>query len=298
MDIQNLTASILLADLRRRGFFLKPGEIHDIIKASKAISNLIYADDIDRDAGGEPEMAEPNLVTIMDPPDAWGVRHNMGLAELAARLGSPITHDRRGNVIWYDDFESGICNWIGRGSGVAWEVSWSAKTSRRGAFSCYMATTPLIGAYVGIEKYIAYASISNTGLEISIANVANWDYMLMGFIHYTRTDRRTLQVKYEQATGKWYYYDALGAPIYTGTTVKLEESIKQANIIKLVYDASLREYKHLIVNGVITDLSGIPLLIGGTTGFLDVTLRIYIYSDSNAAAEAYVDDVIITQNEP
>ena len=35
----------------------------------------------------------------------------LDLGELAARLGSPVTFDRRGDVAWIDDFAGGVSNW-------------------------------------------------------------------------------------------------------------------------------------------------------------------------------------------
>ena len=43
------------------------------------------------------------------------------LGELAARLGSIVSHDRRGDVIWLDGFEDGLDKWqpTTSGSGAA-----------------------------------------------------------------------------------------------------------------------------------------------------------------------------------
>ena len=54
MDIQTLIASLLIVDLQRGGYFKAPTDTKDVIKASKMVSNILYADAIDREAGGEP----------------------------------------------------------------------------------------------------------------------------------------------------------------------------------------------------------------------------------------------------
>ncbi|GAI56753.1 unnamed protein product, partial [marine sediment metagenome] len=57
------------------------------------------------------------------------------MGELAVRLGSIVTHDRRGDVIWMDNFDSGIAKWYQFASDDDGLVEWSAERSRSGGFS-------------------------------------------------------------------------------------------------------------------------------------------------------------------
>jgi len=57
------------------------------------------------------------------------------MGELAARLGSINTYDRRGDVIFLDSFESGLTAWSPSSACTGSDLVQSAKHARSGGFS-------------------------------------------------------------------------------------------------------------------------------------------------------------------
>lgn len=297
MDIQNLIASIQLADLQRRGYFKPPGDIKAIARASKQVSNLIYADDIDRDAGGEPEMAEPNLVTIMDPPDAWGVRHSLGLAELAARLGSPVTYDRRGDVIWYDDFESGVEKWryIGAGGGL----DWASDAVAKGGFSGKLYTKNVADSSVLGLTYLPMPLLSKIGIELSLFRSVNTKYIIIELLLYDGTNRYDARATYTLATETWQYQDSGGVDHNLLPTLELSPTYTQFHVIKLVADFTTGLYTRLLVNNIFYDLSNLAMQATAAPAQApSLHLNLSVTTNANISASIHIDNVILTQNEP
>ena len=88
------------------------------------------------------------LAVMTDPEDVFGNPHYIGLAEAAVRLGGISTHDRRGEIIWQDSFESGTVTprWVTATNGAASLVKASAAKARNGAFSMLLQTDGAAGS--------------------------------------------------------------------------------------------------------------------------------------------------------
>lgn len=298
MDISNLTASILLADLQRRGFFKQPGSINDIIAASKLVSEILYTDDVNRDAGNEPGLKELSLVTIMDPPDRWGTRHNLGLAELAARLGSPAMFSRTGEVIAYDNFENGIEQWYRTGPG-AWEVNWDAQYFKTGGFSCQLKTAVTVGFLATMTKHIGYPVLSPFGMEASFSYTANWAYLTFHVRFQSPTELLWASLRYNHATSKMQYGTAFGVwvdiPNFDFTAMGLPYAF---DTLKLTVDFKAKKLQHLLINSRSIDLSAFSTYVSGGGSATPLISTEFILETNGGIAIGNIDDVIWTQNEP
>lgn len=237
-------------------------------------------------------------------PD-WGTQRPLStifsiqdLGELAARLGSIVTFDRRGNVLWYDDFESGIEKWIVIPSPGGKPISWSTKGSRNGIYSCLIQTSAAAEASAAIYKYLPYPTLSNIGLEFSFAGIQHMDSLVATLWVLTATDTHRVRIKYERATGRVYYWPDEGDWVYSGITAEFVLSRTLFNTFKLVGDFVINEYKRLIVNDQEVDLSGLALRRSDPTLAPLLAFEIRLYNTATNIAHALFDDVIITQNEP
>ena len=59
---------------------------------------------------------------------------NVDVAELVVRLGSPVSFDRRGNVVLIDDFAASVIKWsypgYGTGNGHELSTAWAKSGSQ------------------------------------------------------------------------------------------------------------------------------------------------------------------------
>ena len=220
------------------------------------------------------------------------------LGELAARLGSIVTFDRRGNVIWMDDFENGIRQWCPFGIGT-WSVDWESNYSKTGGFSCKLTTDAIAGRSVNIQKYIGFPILSAIGLEASFSNEQNWRYLEIWLWLDDGTYEYNAVIRYDHPNKKLQYMDATGAyQDIVGGSYETPDYPEWFDTLKFVADFTTCKYKRLLVNSKVFDLSALSFEKDpfATTPQMVVAFR--LTTNANAAAIGYIDDVIITQNEP
>lgn len=221
------------------------------------------------------------------------------LGELAARLKSIDTFDRRGNVILLDDFESGIEGWEVDGNPAGWTGVWTAERHRNGGFSLKLTTKPEDEAWVEAFKGYPYPTPSRLGFEF------NFIYGLYSesieFFHdiYDGSNYYRAYVRFIPNTKRWQYLASDGVtwtnldPAYD--IIQLE---RMFHTVKLVVDMTTGKYSHLIVNDHTFDMSKISMYTIGSPGTHRIYSTFKIIADRNDTAYTYIDDFIGTINEP
>src|SRR3989304_7205960 len=106
-----------------------------------------------------------------DMPDDYpwlvGGRRSLLLdqAELAARIGSFNVYDRRGQVIWFDHFQSGIAPWLRFEHGTGAAVLLENGLTYIGGFALKLRAGGAGAGIAGIEHFFAPAEINRWGVE-------------------------------------------------------------------------------------------------------------------------------------
>jgi len=220
------------------------------------------------------------------------------MGELAARLKSISTFDRRGNVIFLDDFEDGIVKWGKYSAAGGGSVEWDATRARNGGFCAKLSTGGSTDDDASAFRNLPYPKLSKIGGEVSVSLGVYLKTILWMLRLDSGTSILEAKVRWTKATKTWAC-DASGAgwtdlaPITT-----LETSVVLFHTFKLVCDFPNQRYDKLVVNNTIFDLSAlvIPSISPGDAPYLRP--RLEITTPSNNAGVVYFDDIIITQNEP
>jgi len=219
-------------------------------------------------------------------------------AELAARLGSIVTFDRKGDVLLLDDFEDNINKWWISLNGVGAAIVLSNATARHGGSSCLLTTGNLIGDTEQISRYISYPVFSKLGMEIHFVSHPN-----LAFVAITLTidDGVTTYwggLRYRPPTNTLEYYANGGAwtPLLAG--VPLYPQAQCFNALKMVIDLPNIVYSQAILGQYTIPMT--QALETTATLITPNSLGIFIITEAgaNANTNCYVDDMIITQNEP
>jgi hypothetical protein len=220
------------------------------------------------------------------------------LGELAARLGSIDTFDRRGDVLLLEDFESGLARWMDAGAGTGNTVDLSMTGARSGLFSCRLVAGSTGDAEGAIRTVVPIPAITRIGLEVKWTLPT--DYLSFDLVLLAATGSRIL-------TAACRFLDALNAIQYQasdGSWVTLEDSpgipagAYAWSTFKIVVDLEDEEYARIIVNESSWSPVGaaVPAIDSAQTPYVIVQLELHGQVGSNA--EIRVDDVIVTQNEP
>ena len=220
------------------------------------------------------------------------------MGELAVRLGSIVTHDRRGDVIWFDDFEGGVEKWIRSGGGIGHEEVWSSEAARFGDFSLKLTTGDLTDDYAQGYRLHAYPALSKLGFESSIFG----ENVLME-VHWqievdTGSDIYRFEIKLDNSTGTWAYLNSGGTYTNLSPAKTLYMSLPMFHIVKLVVDPESCEYVRLIVDDYTYDLSGLVGYKDGTTTFEWMATLVKVITLTDYSRTLHLDSAIGTQNEP
>lgn len=219
-------------------------------------------------------------------------------AELAARLKSIVTYDRRGDVVWLDDFEDSMQKWELAAVGGA--IVLSAERARSGGLSAKLSTNNVIAAEAQITRHVPYPAISKVGFEFSLAHasldVGVYTWWLVS--HDPGPNGRRAWCRYTTLTDIIEIdVEAVGwVTIAANVLLRLDPNL--FHCIKLVVDLATGRYVRLILDETEWDLSA--HLMNVIISAEDPNVEVGMSGNTTAARAAYwyVDDAIITQNEP
>lgn len=220
------------------------------------------------------------------------------LAELAARLGSIVTFDRRGDVVWLDDFEDNLAKWeLGFGTGTA---VLSAATARNGGKSAKLTTPAVTDLGATITKRLPFPALSKIGSEISVAQDDSNILFLSGAIFFLLGDGtfKYGQWEYLPLTTTLNIFDHTAGTVSLSTSVQFADSIYLFHTFKLVVDLVTGKYVRLIMDETEWDLSAYTLIGDDADGDAWMYSDFRVATKAAVAASCYVDDAIVTQNEP
>lgn len=226
------------------------------------------------------------------------------MGELAARLGAINVFDRRGNVICFDDFESGVEKWYGTGSGSGYAVAADAEYAKGGGFSCKLTTGATSGGLASITRYLPYPALSKLGFELAFTMRQHvYEYHLWMYV-YDGVNRHKAEARY------LYLGPPAGNDILqvndNGTWTDIATGLYayalagyEFHIMKLVADFGNGVYTRLIFDDAQYNISAYSLKSETNPTGSHMTVYCKVVNDTTAQSfNINVDDAIITQNEP
>jgi hypothetical protein len=235
-------------------------------------------------------------------PD-WGeyapqeqVSKTLDLAELAARLGSPVIFDRNGTALFIDTFVNDLIHWF---VSAQPECTISACTTKAlfGGKSLQFAFSGVSSddSYIQIRPPFLY--INRVGIEIT----PMWDgadiVLGIGLHFYYQNKGYKFQAQYTPALQQLEVMTSSGMVIVTND-LPIWTSGDTWNVFKLIVDVPNARYVCLKVNNQIIDLSAyIPNIFSSLNPDWLSTL-IWAHNTENYAENLYIGSVILTINEP
>ena len=219
------------------------------------------------------------------------------LGELAARLGSICTYDRRGDVICLEDFSRGLAMWPRTGIGVASAYASANDRFRNRGISCKLTVGSQVGAWTMIQRSFPVPVYSNIGMETSFAIEADIRDFQIEISIFLGMVRHNYEFWLETGTGVIRIRNA-GAWVILATDPIYNTDSYQFHTVKLVGDFISDKYMRLLFDHLSFDISRYSPSIVGAVGIPYMSVYISAFSDILAPHLCWVADVILTQNEP
>jgi hypothetical protein len=220
------------------------------------------------------------------------------LAELAVRLGSIVSFDRRGEVMYLTSFErDGSPHELAITAGGT--IDTGTALARSGQFALRLKHDGGLGAGITATWIVAYTVLGRFGVEVSVdmdASLSRFDLKLLG---YDGVDRREFGIRYNAIT------DELSVLTSAGTYALLASGLGYASAtaglvtFKIVGDFTNDTYTRILANerAFTPSQSAFHTASAVRPPYIGVSAGI-VGNGGAVAGFASVDDLIITQNEP
>jgi len=232
----------------------------------------------------------------------YAALENMGnlvdYGELAARLKSISTFNREGNVVFWDDFESTPLKWAVFFEGGTGTVGLTDEAALSGG-QCVKATCyPTINRRAGIIRYFLLVSEGLIGAEFAFSTEETTQYIYFhlsydtGIYIYNATFRLSVGAETLEIID-----ENLGwVTIATGVELMLDKQL--FHHVKIVVDLKEKKYKRLILDRDEFNVEQYDMSIYWYSDGKAIRAKIYNNALENVAKTFYIDNFILTQNEP
>jgi len=219
------------------------------------------------------------------------------LAELAARLGSVNVYDRRGNIVWWDDFGRGMGAWFTATSGTGAAVALSTTYPHWPPF-CLALTAGSTGkGYATVIRSLAPLASGRLGAEACVAFPTDWstfDFFLQvadGTLRYQANITLSLEDQ------KIYYEDEDSNLVELDDLPDMVSEDGAYHHLKTVANFTDHLWIRFMLDGQSYEIPTVPLQYGTDAGYPHIDLEITLYARSGENDYCLLDGVILTQDE-
>ncbi len=218
------------------------------------------------------------------------------ITELAARLGSPMTYERRGNVVYLTSFADGIASWIAERSSVDETPTLSGDYSIVGGVSLEIATTDEQAEIMQVYRDLPLFSDAHYGVftMLSIAP-KTWRVFIRAYV-YDGSSRSTYELELSPLDTTLKYRDAAGDFVVLDAAMDVFATVEHFHSVGVVFDTTEDVWREITFDGVTYDVADIAA--SQDVSVLSPRLRISFEVISNGAdrALAFLDSVAVAQN--
>jgi len=219
------------------------------------------------------------------------------LAELAARLGSPVVYNRYGSVILAEDFTSGLGTWALTGNAGAASAYLNNEYPLYGGVCVVVNSGDVADEWAGIGLYLAPPVLGKIGFLVPFTVVGSLADLQLFLRYYNGSIYVQFGVKYDLASNVIYYQDNNGAWVQFATGYSLFFGAGMYHTLKLLVDLVSNSYVGVYVNQdyhTLAAIVGYPVVSNHAPG-----LYLYIRGTSAGVENAplYLDGIVVTQNE-
>jgi len=235
---------------------------------------------------------------VIDSSDAWEEMLSIGNAELAARLGSLVHHDRRGQVTYLDDFSQGTGEWVLSGNGVGNEQIIVPTPSLNGGYAVKLTAGAAVGTMAQAFTCVPAVPTGSVGAAAIFSLGTAPDRVELNIKYYTGARVHWYTVRWDLNTELLRVRTGLAAWTQVAANVTPYYDEHFFNYIKLVFDADEEYYTRLLLNELGPDVTACERYSIGDVTTARIEAWVQVYSDVVGNDIIYLDSMVITTNEP
>lgn len=201
-------------------------------------------------------------------------------------------------TVWEDDFEAPVLKWRANSSIGGTDPVLTTENAWKGTQSAYFITAAVANESASLDRTFPLLRFGRWGIEFFL-RILTWTpgyfRLRLSILDGTNHSRAELRLDSEARTATIITPDG-AIEVATGIlTLPLDRPFVP---IKLVVDMDTDRYVRLIIGPTAIDISAHALVIVGPTDNLVLTVQHYLAGGIAGVMSCYVDNVIITQNEP
>lgn len=218
--------------------------------------------------------------------------------ELAARLLSPVNFDRRGEVLAIEDFDYGYNAWAASTAGADSYIKLEAGYAGVTPYCMHFKAGTSSKYTVTLQRSLASWGLTRGGLEFTFS-IGDWSDSVdanMGYSDGTKWHEIDLRIIRDATNPFQLYYNGAYHDIVTG--FDLGQPISMGKTAKIVADFQNDKYIRLVYQGLVIDLTDIPLYNFAFVGPPWIAVTIRLRNQAGHSTEMYLSRVIVTSNEP
>lgn len=222
------------------------------------------------------------------------------MGELAVRLGSVVSYDRRGDVVWIEKFNNGMTNWSAAGA-AGHVVEESALESLSDGVSLRTVAPNAGGFNAIIYRHDELPVNSRLGLECAFLpdGNANDIHLYFSIVDGINTHIGYIRIRMDDGAID-YQDDATGwKPLLSGFKLKRDGTTWHHAKMVVDYDPLVEGYARFLLDNNEYNMTGISLWnFGAVVSPYLVTQFNNVYAGGVLLPVVYFDNLILTQNEP
>jgi len=242
------------------------------------------------------------LAIITDPENIWGIRPIVGNAELAVRLGSPTQYDRRGSVMNFEGFETGLHRvYLYQVTGTG-SIILTTDYVRSGGYATKLTTIKTGDYSTGFYQYFHFPSAETTlAHEFHVSFLDDVGAVSAKMTVYTGSRVCNAGIQWVLADGKVYYWGSGGSWVDSGYTMSAYHTFGFGYLwhnLKFVFNPFTEKYMRILVNHLNIDLSAVSIQAVNETADPELVIGTMAIGDATDSYTYYFDDFIFTVREP
>jgi len=223
---------------------------------------------------------------------------SIDVAELSVRLGSTHRFEQTGNVLFIEDWDCGLSSWVVGGYPIACYPILDASYHYIKPYACKLLTDGTAGANSFIKRDIPFPYVTSLGMQFSFLARSDFNYLEAQLHIYTGELHYYFQTQID-ITNKCieiYAHPGTNYNVYD-YTIELAGT-SDWHTVKIVGDFINRQYVRGLIDGADFDLSDYALRV--TEDDTNPVMRLYflIYEPNEQADAVWLDNIILTLNEP